>query len=296
VSTAAGLLALAAGVVLVAGAAELLVDGLLGAGRRLRVAPFVLSVVLSGFEVENLAAGIAANAHGLPGAAAGTFLGGIVFLALAVAGLGGLIAPMRVELPRRFALWTAVAPLPLLVAGFDGRISRAEGGALVVWFAIALVGAARSGRELLGGPEGGSKRRPFARLIAGLAGLTGGGWLLGEGLNAVVRSAGIGAAGCAAGRTPPDRPDRGRGPRPALPRLPGRGDRAGDVSRQPNAPRARLASASGSTSVVRPRDSVSAPRSCSSRRTLLTVAREVPASEASSSCVSGTTAPASALP
>jgi cation:H+ antiporter len=191
VSTAAGLLALAAGVVLIAGAAELLVDGLLGVGRRLRVAPFVLSVALSGFEMENLAAGIAANAHGLPGAAAGTFLGGIVFLALVVAGLGGLIAPMRVELPSRFALWTAVAPLPLLAVGIDGRISRAEGGALVVWFLIALVGAARSGRELLGGPPGERKRHPFARLAVGLAGLTGGGWLLGEGLNAVVRNAGI---------------------------------------------------------------------------------------------------------
>jgi cation:H+ antiporter len=190
-SAAVGLVVLVTGVLLVVGAADLLVDGLLGAGRRLGVAPFVLSVALSGFETENLAAGIAANAKGLPGAAAGTFLGGIVFLALAVGGLGGLIAPMRVELPRRFAVWTAVAPLPLLAAGVDGRISRVEGGLLIVWFAIALVGAARTGRDLLAGHEGVPERRPFTRLAVGLAGLTGGGWLLGEGLHAVVRNAGV---------------------------------------------------------------------------------------------------------
>lgn len=69
--------------------ADALVDGLLGVGRTLGIAPFVLSVALSGFETENLAAGIAVNAKGLPGAAAGTFLGGVTFLALGVAGLGG---------------------------------------------------------------------------------------------------------------------------------------------------------------------------------------------------------------
>src|SRR5436189_4508998 len=110
-TTATGLVALLAGIVLVIGAADVFVDGLLGVGRRLGVAPFVLTVALSGFETENLAAGVAANAKGLPGAAAGTFLGGVTFLALGVAGLGGVIAPMQVALPSRFAVWTAVAPV-----------------------------------------------------------------------------------------------------------------------------------------------------------------------------------------
>ena len=57
-STAAGLLALIGAVVLVVGAADVFVDGLLGVGRTLSVAPSVLTVALSGFETENLAAGI----------------------------------------------------------------------------------------------------------------------------------------------------------------------------------------------------------------------------------------------
>ncbi len=177
---------------MVALAADTFVDGLLGVARTLGIAPFVLSVALSGFETENLAVGIAANAKGLPGAAAGTFLGGVTFLAFGVAGLGGLIAPIRVELPTRFAVWTAIAPLPLLAVAIDGHISRPEGGLLVVWSVVALVGLARSGRELLVAEDDDERvRRPGLRLLVGLALLTGGGWLLGQGLRTTVRRLGV---------------------------------------------------------------------------------------------------------
>jgi cation:H+ antiporter len=190
-STPVALLALLAGVVLVVLAADAFVDGLLGLGRRLGVAPFVLTVALSGFETENLAAGIATNAKGLPGAAAGTFLGGMTFLALGVAGLGGLISPMRVTLPARFAAWTAAAPLALFAFAVDGRISRLEGGLILLWFVVALIGAARSGRELLAGEAGREHQHgALSRLFAGLGLLTAGGWLLGEGLRTVVRHVG----------------------------------------------------------------------------------------------------------
>ena len=173
-------------------AADVFVDGLLGVALALGIAPFVLSVALSGFETENLATGIAANAKGLPGAAAGTFLGGVTFLAWGVAGLGGLIAPIRVELPRRFAVWTAVAPLPLLGFAIDGHLSRPEGGLLVIWAVAALVGLARSGRSLLAREDEDQRvRRPGLRLFVGLALLTGGGWLIADGLRTTVRQFGI---------------------------------------------------------------------------------------------------------
>jgi cation:H+ antiporter len=173
-------------------AADVFVDGLLGVALALGIAPFVLSVALSGFETENLAAGIAANAKGLPGAAAGTFLGGVTFLAFGVAGLGGLIAPIRVELPTRFAVWMAISPLPLFAFAVDGNLSRPEGGVLVVWAVVALVGLARSGRSLLvSEDEEEHVRRPGLRLVLGLALLTGGGWLIGEGLRTTVRQLGV---------------------------------------------------------------------------------------------------------
>ena len=193
-SAVAGLAALAAGIALAVWAADVLVDGLLGVARALGIAPFALTVALSGFETENVAAGIAANANGLPDAAAGTVLGGVTFLALGVAGLGGLIAPMRVDLPWRFAAWTAVAPLPLLVLALDGHLSRPDGGLLVGWFAVTLVGLVRSGRGLLDEDEEERVSRPGLRLLVGLAALTGAGWLLGEGLRSTVRGLGVSEA------------------------------------------------------------------------------------------------------
>ncbi len=192
-SGAVGLILLVVGVGVVVFAADLFVDGLLGLALALGIAPFVLSVALSGFETENLATGIAANAKGLPGAAAGTFLGGVTFLAFGVAGLGGLIAPVRAELPTRFAVWTAVSPLPLFAVAVDGHISRLEGGLLVVWFGVALVGLARSGPSLLAPDEAEEEhvRRPGLRLIVGLALLTGGGWVIAEGLRTTVRQLGV---------------------------------------------------------------------------------------------------------
>src|SRR4051794_27319480 len=134
------LLTLAGGIALVVVGAELFFDGVLAVAPRLGVSAFVLTAVVSGFELENLAAGIAANARGLSGAAAGTFLGGTTFLALGVAGIAALVAPIRARLPPAALAWTVVSPLPLVALAADGWLSRLEGGFLVVWFAIAIVG------------------------------------------------------------------------------------------------------------------------------------------------------------
>src|SRR5512132_3625328 len=98
-SSLAAVALLVAGVVLVVAGADVFFRGLLALAARLRLPAFVITVVLSGFELENLVAGIAANAKDLPGAAAGTFLGGTTLLAAGVAGLGALIAPVRALLP-----------------------------------------------------------------------------------------------------------------------------------------------------------------------------------------------------
>src|SRR5207302_4614498 len=125
------LLVLAAGLALVLGGAELFFAGLLAAATRLRVSAYVLTVVVSGFELENLAAGIAADLRGFPNAAAGTFLGGTTFVALAVPGVAATVRPIRATMPPAALAWTAAAPFPLLALGLDGRLSRLDGAALV---------------------------------------------------------------------------------------------------------------------------------------------------------------------
>jgi cation:H+ antiporter len=191
-STVLAIALLVAGIVLVVGGAELFFEALLAGASRLRVSAFALAAVVSGFELENLAAGIAANAKGLPGAAAGTFLGGTTFLALGVAGLGGLLAPIRADLPRSVLAWLAASPVPLLALAADGGLSRLDGGLLVAWFAVALTGMARAGRSLLVAEDTAhDPRRWLLRLFAGLGVLTGGGVLLGDGLRRVVNDLGV---------------------------------------------------------------------------------------------------------
>jgi cation:H+ antiporter len=193
VASLVALALLVSGVALVVAGAEAFFRGLLALSSRLRLAGFAVTVVLSGFELENLAAGIAANAKGLPGAAAGTFLGGTTFLAAGVAGLGALIAPMRAQLPLAATAWTAAAPVPLLVLALDGTLSRIDGGLLVLWFALALTGLARSGRSLLAAEPVEGRSRVFVLLVAGLALLTLGGELLGEGIRNAASRFGISA-------------------------------------------------------------------------------------------------------
>jgi cation:H+ antiporter len=191
VSSVISLALLVGGVVLVVAGAELFFEGLLSAAARFGVSAFALTVLVSGFELENLAAGIAANAKGLPNAAAGTFLGGTTFLALAVAGLGAVISPLQARLPRQVLLWTAWAPAPLLAFGLDGEISRLDGGFLVGWFAVAMLALWHFGRGLLGSEDRARKRFVLLRIALGLAVLTAAGEMLGEGIRRVVARFGV---------------------------------------------------------------------------------------------------------
>jgi cation:H+ antiporter len=190
VSSAVALALLVGGVVLVVVGAELFFEGILAAAARLGVSAFALTALVSGFELENIAAGIAANVKGLENAAAGTFLGGTTFLALAVAGLGALVAPLRAQLPPAVLAWTAAAPMPLLLLALDGEVSRLDGGLLLGWFVLAMAGLWRAGRGLLGVPVE-RKRFILLRVLFGLALLTAAGEMLGEGLRRVVSRFGV---------------------------------------------------------------------------------------------------------
>lgn len=178
-STVVALLLLAGGIALVVAGAELLLDGLLATAARIGWTPFALTVVLSGAELENVAAGVAANLKGLDGAAAGTFLGGSTFLALGVAGLGAAIVPVRVRLPRAALAWTALSPGPLVLLSLDGTLSRVDGGVLLAWFAVAIYGLARAAPEVV---EEEKPKRGVWKLFAGVGLLAGAGELLGEGV------------------------------------------------------------------------------------------------------------------
>ena len=191
-SALAAIALLIGGLAIVIAGAEVFFEGLLAGAARLRVSALSLSLVISGFELENLAAGVAANAKGLPGTAAGTFLGGTVFLALGVTGIAAAIAPIRAKLPGRFLTWLLIAPLPLLLLSVDADLSRLDGIVLVVWFVVALVGMTRAARGAgaeLDPPR--ARRRPLLRIVGGLGALTAGGVVLGDGIRRAVSDLGV---------------------------------------------------------------------------------------------------------
>lgn len=186
------LLALAAGIVVVVGGAELFFDGLLGVSTRLKTAPFVLTATISGFELENLAAGIAANARGLPGAAAGTFLGATTFLALGITGLAATIRPLRADVSWKPLAGAAASPFALVLLSLDGSLSRVDGAVLVAWFVAVMAVLIRTGRDIQAAPDDHEhKSRPLLRLVGGLVALSVGGEFLAEGIRNTVSRFGV---------------------------------------------------------------------------------------------------------
>ena len=187
---------LASGIALVIIGAEAFFAGLLAVARRTGVSAFFLTVLVSGLEIENIAAGLAANLAGFPGAAAGTFLGGTTFITLGIGGLGAFLVPFRATPPRAFLLATFFAGVPLLLLAHDRELSRLDGAVLIAAFGAAMVllhrtAADRGSRE--DDDEAQRKRFPFLWLVGGLAVMTAGGELLGNGLQAVVSRFGVSA-------------------------------------------------------------------------------------------------------
>jgi cation:H+ antiporter len=182
---------LAAGIAVTVLGAEAFFDGLLGAARRIGVSTFFFTLPISGLEVENIAAGLAASFAGFPGAAAGTFLGGTTFITLGVAGLGAVLVPFRVRPPREFVMTTAFAGVPLALLAADRTLSRVDGGILIATFCAAMIilhrtTGAVTGDDLDEDDDSEGRRYPWVWLLGGLGAMTIGGELLGNGLHGIV--------------------------------------------------------------------------------------------------------------
>src|SRR5258708_33058450 len=146
------------GVILAIGATELLLEGLGGLASGLRISAFAISAVLSGFEAENIAVGLAAGSNGsgsIPFAAIfdhpifqvsgqtmhygsdvalGTVFGGAIFLVCVALGLGALMFPLEVRLTRGFLILISAIPLLGGLYTFAPLTQRWAGGVLLAAF------------------------------------------------------------------------------------------------------------------------------------------------------------------
>ena len=135
----------AVGVVIVIWATERLLEGLVGLAGLLRVSIFAIAAVLSGFEAENVAVGLTAARREAAELALGTVFGGAIFLVCVALGLGTLLYPLRVTLPRGFLM--AICPLLVGAGLIGGRTSRPAGVVLLVAFVAAIVYLVHASRD-----------------------------------------------------------------------------------------------------------------------------------------------------
>jgi cation:H+ antiporter len=113
----------------------------------LRVSASAVAAVLSGFEAENVAVGLAAARREAAELALGTVFGGAIFLVCVALGLGALLYPLRVTLPRGFLVLMAICPVLVGAGLIGGRTSRPAGVVLLVAFAAAIFYLLRASRD-----------------------------------------------------------------------------------------------------------------------------------------------------
>ncbi len=120
------------GVLLIGG--ELLVRGASGLAVIARIAPLIigLTVVSFGTSAPELAVSIQASYQGSAELAIGNALGSNVFNVLVVLGIAAIVTPLSVsdDLFKRDLWWMLFSALSLIPIGWDGQITRVEGGLL----------------------------------------------------------------------------------------------------------------------------------------------------------------------
>jgi cation:H+ antiporter len=98
----------------------------------------VVGALLSGLEAENIAVGLGAGANATESVALGSVFGGAIFLVCVALGLGAVLFPLKVKLPRSILVIFAVSPV-LAGLGLIAPVTpRWAGFLLLVAFANAM--------------------------------------------------------------------------------------------------------------------------------------------------------------
>lgn len=106
-----------------------------------------VGAVVSGFEAENIAVGLAAGGQGNAQVALGTVFGGAIFLVCVALGLGALLFPLNVQLPRSVLGVFAGSPILVGLTLIGTVTPRWAGTLLLAAFAAAMVHLVRVSRH-----------------------------------------------------------------------------------------------------------------------------------------------------
>lgn len=207
-----GILLLAVAAVVLTLGAELFVENVAGAARRLGLTVLAVGVLLAGAEPEEALTGVLASAQGRPGLAAGDALGANITMLTAALGLAALARPLPVgRRVRQYAAGSALAGLAGLTVLADGLVTRREGALLVLAYATMVAAVwwrereppaigelAETGDEdddplgRTAQPATASGTRALLLALLGIATMTVGGALAVDGAARVVAAFGVG--------------------------------------------------------------------------------------------------------
>ncbi len=130
------ILIFAAGAALLIYSAEKLITFLVGAARGLAISLFLLAILFTGIEFDDLAFGVVLNLEGLEDVALGVIFGTVISLTGLVLALAALIAPCRVEIPKDYIAIFAFAPLVLIGPALMGELGAVSGIVLILLFVL----------------------------------------------------------------------------------------------------------------------------------------------------------------
>ena len=108
------ILIFAAGAALLVYSAEKLIVYLVGAAGGLHISVFLLAIVFTGIEFDDVAFGVVLNVDDLGEVALGTVFGTATAMTGIVLALTAIVAPTRVNIPRSYLVLFAVAPLAMI--------------------------------------------------------------------------------------------------------------------------------------------------------------------------------------
>lgn len=127
------------GLALLVYSAEKLIGHLVGVASRWAVSLFLIAVVFTGIEFDDLAYGVVLNLDELKHVALGTVIGTTIAITGIVLALAALIAPCRVDITKDYLLLFVAAPVVMSALALTGTLTLVTGVVLVALF-VAFVG------------------------------------------------------------------------------------------------------------------------------------------------------------
>ena len=127
------------GIAVLVYSAEKLIGNLVGVASRWAISLFLVAVVFTGIEFDDLAFGIVLNIEDLSNVALGTVIGTTVAMTGVVLAVAAIVAPTPVDVPTSYLVLFVAAPVVMYALALVGALTLLTGIVLIVAF-VAFVG------------------------------------------------------------------------------------------------------------------------------------------------------------